>query len=178
LNDILQGCIDGKRCAQERLYRTFSSKMFAVSLRYSSNYEEAKDVLQDAFIKIFDKITQFGKRGSLEGWMRRIVVNTALERYRRNNPVVHLDQLPEIQFEIEEDAEPCIPMNELLGYIQALPEKYRMVFNMYVFDDMQHKEIADALGISEGTSKSDLSRARVILQNKITSRVGRIAQTG
>ena len=178
LNDILLGCIDGKRSAQECLYRLYSPKMFAVCLRYSGNYDEAKDVLHDGFIKVFDKIKQFGQRGSLEGWVRRIMVNTALERYRRANPVVLFEQLPEIHIEPEEDPEPCIPMNELLGYIQCLPEKYRMVFNMYIFDEMTHKEIAESLGISEGTSKSDLSRARGILQNKINNRVGHVAKTG
>jgi RNA polymerase sigma-70 factor (ECF subfamily) len=179
LIDILQGCIKGKRAAQERLYKMYSAKMFSVCLRYSRNYEDAKDTLQDGFIKVFEKINQFKNKGSLEGWIRRVIANTALEKYRRSNPVIVLEQIPEVREEDEDETfHPQVSMNEMLGYIQALPDRYRMVFNLYVFEELTHKEIANNLGITEGTSKSDLSRARTILQNKINSRVRQIAQTG
>jgi len=179
LEDIIRGCIRGKRNEQEKLYRMFSSKMFGVCLRYCRNYEEAKDILQDGFIKVFDKIGQYGQRGSFEGWMRRIMVNTALERYRKNNLTLTMEKIPDIKDEEEDEEEgPNISMNELLEYVQKLPERYKMVFNLYIFEEMTHKEIGEVMGITEGTSKSDLSRARVILQKQINSRVNQIAKIG
>ena len=179
LDDIIQGCIHGKRSDQEKLYRMFSSKMFGVCLRYCGDYDDAKDILQDGFIKVFDKIKQFGQRGSFEGWVRRIMVNTALERYRKNNFTITVDKLPEIR-EDEDNSEANFEfsMNELLEYVQKLPERYRMVFNLYVFEEMTHKEIGEMMGINEGTSKSDLSRARGILQKQINSRIKQVAKTG
>lgn len=178
LNDIIEGCIRGQRSSQEKLYRMYSSKMFGVCLRYSSNYEEAKDVLHDGFIKIFEKVKQFGKRGSFEGWLRRIMINTALERYRKSNLTITLEQLPEIKDDEEDNETIYLPLNELLDFVLKLPPKYKMVFNLYVFENMTHKEIAESLGISEGTSKSDLSRARNILQTLINSRLTKIANIG
>ncbi len=179
LDDIIQGCIHGKRGDQEKLYRMFSSKMFGVCLRYCRNYEEAKDILQDGFIKVFDKIKQFGQRGSFEGWIRRIMVNTALERYRKSSLTLTMEKLPEIKEEEEnEETELDISMNDMLAYIQKLPERYRMVFNLYVFEEMTHKEIGEVMGINEGTSKSDLSRARSILQKQINSRINQVAKIG
>ena len=179
LSDILQGCVHGKRNAQERLYRMFSAKMFGVCLRYCRDCDDAKDILQDGFLKVFEKIHQFSNRGSLEGWIRKIVVNTALERFRKTTLMLGIDQIPEIR-EAEEDDNIYLDlsMNEMLEYVQNLPERYRMVFNLYVFEDMPHKEIAEAMGITEGTSKSDLSRARNILQNKINSRIKEVANLG
>jgi RNA polymerase sigma factor (sigma-70 family) len=178
LDHILKDCVNGKRSAQEHLYKMYSAKMFGVCLRYCRNYEEAKDILQDGFIKVFEKLYQYGQRGCFEGWVRRIMINTALERYRKNGQTVVLDQMPEIYEEPENESSFDITMKEMLGHIQKLPEKYRMVFNLYVFEEMSHKEIADTLGISEGTSKSDLSRARGILQSKINSKTKQIIKTG
>ena len=178
LDDIIQGCIRGKRNDQEKLYRMFSSKMFGVCLRYSHNYDEAKDILQDGFIKVFDKIKQFGQRGSFEGWVRRIMVNTALERYRKNSLTLAMDKIPEIIEEENDEEELSLSMNDLLGYVQKLPERYRMVFNLYVFEEMSHKEVAESMGITEGTSKSDLSRARTILQKQINNKVNQAAKIG
>jgi RNA polymerase sigma-70 factor (ECF subfamily) len=157
----------------------FSAKMFGVCLRYCHNYDEAKDILQDGFIKVFEKIRQYGQRGSFEGWVRRIIVNTALEKYRKNNVTLTIDKIPEIKDEEEnEEGELEISMKELLQYVQNLPERYRMVFNLYVFEELTHKEIGEAMGINEGTSKSDLSRARAILQKQINSRIKQIAKIG
>jgi RNA polymerase sigma-70 factor (ECF subfamily) len=179
LDNIIKGCIQGKRGDQEKLYRMFSAKMFGVCLRYCRNYDEAKDILQDGFIKVFDKIGQFGQRGSFEGWIRRIMVNTALEKYRKSNFTLTVDKLPEIKDDDDNDeTEFELSMNDLMEHIQSLPERYRMVFNLYVFEELTHKEIGEAMGINEGTSKSDLSRARAILQKQINSRIKQIAKIG
>jgi len=178
LDHILQECIKGKRSAQEHLYKMYSAKMFGVCLRYCRNYEEAKDILQEGFIKIFEKIHQYGQRGCFEGWVRRIMINTALEKYRRSNQTIVLDQIPEIYEDKDNEIDFDITMKEILALIQKLPERYRMVFNLYVFEEMSHKEIASTLGITEGTSKSDLSRARGILQNKINIRTKQSVKIG
>jgi len=172
LSDIIQGCIKGKRSSQEKLYQMYSAKMFGVCFRYCRDYDEAKDILQEAFIKVFEKINQFGNRGSFEGWVRKIIVNTSLEKFRKHHQTIQLDQLAEVHEIENEEVELNISLNEMLALIQKLPDRYRLVFNMYAFEEMTHKEIAEKLGITEGTSKSDLSRARAILQKKICSKSG------
>ncbi|HEX2934376.1 MAG TPA: sigma-70 family RNA polymerase sigma factor [Bacteroidales bacterium] len=116
--------------------------------------------------------------GSLEGWIRRIIVNTALESFRKKINYQNIEQLPDIKEVIEEEFEPGITIDELYKLVHGLPERYRMVFNLYVFEKMTHKEIASALGITEGTSKSDLSRARGILQEKIKTIINKVAKIG
>jgi RNA polymerase sigma-70 factor (ECF subfamily) len=140
--------------------------MYAVSLKYSRSTEEAEDNLQDAFITIFDKIDQYKFKGSFEGWMKRIVINTTLQTYRQKNVLnlVEMNLPEEVEVEVVEED---ISLEFLLRIIQELPERYRMVFNLYVLDGYSHKEIADLLGIAEGTSKSNLSRARLILKEKV-----------
>jgi RNA polymerase sigma-70 factor (ECF subfamily) len=169
LQDIIKGCIEGDRIAQEQLYNMFAPKMYGVCLRYSQCAEEAQDALQDGFIKVFDKIYQYKNIGSLEGWIRRVMVNTSLESYRKRRNVQLTFQIPDIQEEEAESRDLGLSEKDLIGLIQGLPDKYRMVFNLYVFEEMTHKEIANELKISEGTSKSDLSRARAILQKKINA---------
>ncbi len=167
LDQLIQECANRKPAAQEQLYRLFAGKMFALCLKYSRNKEEAEDNLQDGFIQIFDKIKQFKNAGSFEGWMKRIIINTALQKYRDKTTLnVVYDEVDEPVVEVEIDEE-AISMDELLKLIQALPNQYRLVFNMYVLDGYSHKEIAKELRISEGTSKSNLSRARVILKQKL-----------
>jgi len=148
LNDIIQGCILGKRSSQEKLYRMFSAKMYGVCFRYCRDNDDAKDILQDSFIKIFEKIRQFENRGSFEGWMRKIIVNTALEKYRKHVRIVQLDHLGELYPEDEDEIELDISFQEMLAIIQKLPDQYRMVFNMYVLENMTHKEISQELGIT------------------------------
>lgn len=167
----MQECLAGKRQAQEKLYAMFSAKMFGICLRYCKNYDEAKDILQEGFVKVFSKLEQFNFAGSFEGWVRRIIVNTAIEKLRSQNRNVPLEYAPESFDEIEEDEFPLISTTEMLSMIQELPAQYKMVFNLYVFEKLQHKEIAEMLGISEGGSKSNLSRARAILQEKVKSRI-------
>jgi RNA polymerase sigma-70 factor (ECF subfamily) len=135
-------------------------------LRYSPNYAEAEDNLQDAFLTIFKKVEQFKDKGSFEGWMKRVTVNTVLQKYRKQRvfDISNEEQLEAAEEELEDQN---IPLDFLLKIIQELPDRYRLVFSMYVLDGYSHKEIADMLGISDGTSKSNLARARGILKNKI-----------
>lgn len=152
--------------AQEQLYKLFADKLFAVCLKYSSNYQQAEDNLQDAFLMIFNKIGQYNDSGSFEGWMKRVTINTALQKYRKQTlfEIVREEHLKEPEIEIDDDS---ISVDYLLRIIQELPDRYRQVFNLYVLDGYSHKEIADILKISTGTSKSNLARARVILKEKI-----------
>ena len=166
LKKLIQRCAKNDRKAQAEVYQLFSGKLFALCLKYSKNYVQAQDNLQDGFITIFDKIGQFNSKGSFEGWMKRIMINTALQKYR-NKRLLSLvsEEIPDdITVEIDEET---VSLDYLLNIIQELPDRYRMVFNLYVLDGYSHKEIAKKLEISEGTSKSNLSRARTILKNKI-----------
>jgi RNA polymerase sigma-70 factor (ECF subfamily) len=142
--------------------------MYGVCLRYSRDATEAEDNLQDGFIKIFEKIDTFRHEGSFEGWIRRIMVNVSLEKYRKQNLLQTVDdissyELPDLKDEIISE----ISANDLMKLIRELPPRYRMVFNLYVFEGMNHKEIAEEMRISEGTSKSNLARARIILKKQI-----------
>jgi RNA polymerase sigma factor (sigma-70 family) len=165
LDLLIQGCIDKNTKSQEQLYQLLSGKMFAVCLKYSRNYAEAEDNLQDGFIKIFDKINQYKFKGSFEGWVKRIMVNNVLQQYRKT-PFLELvnDVVDDTEIEIDDEN---ISLDFLLKIIQELPDRYRLVFNLYVMDDYAHHEIAEMLGITVGTSKSNLSRAKAILKEKI-----------
>lgn len=166
LEQLIAKCKKQELKAQEQLYRLYSVKLFSVSLKYSSDYAQAEDNLQDAFLTIFDKIEQYKNKGSFEGWMKRIVINTALQHYRKQGVFQlvneELLEAPEVTIETNE-----IALEFLLKIVQALPDRYRMVFNLYVLDGFSHKEIAEMLNITTGTSKSNLSRARTILKEKI-----------
>lgn len=166
VEQLIKKCKKQELKAQEQLYRLYSGKMFSVSLKYSGNYAEAEDNLQDAFLTIFQKIAQFKSKGSFEGWMKRIVINTALQRYRKQQvfEIVNEEQLKTPEVEVDDEN---IPLDFLLKIVQELPERYRMVFNLYALDGFSHKEIAEMLDISTGTSKSNLARARGILKEKI-----------
>lgn len=167
LRKLIKRCKKNDIASQRLLYEMFADVLFSISLKYSRNYSEAEDNLQDAFIKIFDKIHQFEYKGSFEGWLKRITINICLQRYR-NQKVFEL-----INEEALKADEVYVPDNNyslqfLLSCIQSLPDRYRMVFNLYTLDGFSHKEIAKQLNISEGTSKSNLSRAKEILRRKIT----------
>jgi RNA polymerase sigma factor (sigma-70 family) len=167
-SDLISGCIDGNRRMQEELYRRFSPRMYAVCLRYASSSEEAEDILQEGFIKIFKKLGSFRSEGSFEGWIRRVFVNTAIEHFRRRRYLQPVTEKEENTIEgkylsvLDELAE-----KDILDLVRQLSPGYRTVFNMYVVEGYTHKEIGDMLGISEGTSKSQLSRAKVILQEMV-----------
>ncbi|HKL67430.1 MAG TPA: RNA polymerase sigma factor [Bacteroidales bacterium] len=175
LKKILKGCLAGNKRDQELLYRRYSSKLYGVSLQYSGSYDEARDVLQESFIKIFTSLQSFHGKGSFEGWMRRIVVNTALERHRNRYYLNKVDDPGYINNTLpgmEADDFETMESEDLLNFIMDLPPKYRMVFNLYAIEGYSHKEISAMLGISQGTSKSNLSRARTILQKKVEKHLG------
>lgn len=175
IEEIIKGCLKGSRRDQELLYRKHSARLYAVCLQYSGNDDEAKDILQEGFIKIFENLHSYKFEGSFEGWMRRIVVNTALEKYRsRNNlyKVEDIDQIAETEAEPDVEDYTGLEAADLLEIIRELPPKYRMVFNLYALEGFSHKEISKMVNISEGTSKSNLSRARMILQRRVGSYTG------
>jgi len=167
LEKLIQRCAKNDRKAQEEIYRLYAGKLFALCLKYSRNKTEAEDNLQDGFIQIFNKVNQFKHKGSFEGWMKRIVINTALQKYREKNVLNLISNAVVEEMTVIEVDEEEISLDYLLDLIQELPNQYRLVFNLYVLDGYSHKEVAKALQISEGTSKSNLSRARGILKNKI-----------
>lgn len=167
IENLLHECKNNNTQAQEQLYKLLAPKLFAVSLKYSRNYEEAQDNLQESFLLIFEKLKQFKGEGSFEGWAKRLVVNYVLQQYRKQGAFLELvsDKLPNIE-EVEVDDE-SVSMEFLLKIIQELPDRYRLVFNLYVVDGYSHKEIAEMLEITDGTSKSNLARAKMILKEKI-----------
>lgn len=165
LNQLINDCKKNNRKAQEQLYRIYSSKLFTVCLKYSRNYTEAQDNLQDGFLLIFQKIEQFSFKGSFEGWLKRVMINHILQQYRHQTFLSLVsEEIVEEEVEIEEDD---ISMDYLLKIIQELPDRYRLVFNLYIIDRYSHAEIAEMLNINIGTSKSNLARARIILKEKI-----------
>ncbi|MEI6681296.1 MAG: RNA polymerase sigma factor [Bacteroidota bacterium] len=173
-DSIIEGCVAGKRSAQSALYRKFSSVMLAVCLRYAQNRDEAEDILQEAFLKIFQNISSYRKEGSFEGWMKRIMINHALNYYRKNRKLPFhedIDSINETEI-LDKDEEPVnhspVSAEKLIALIQLLPPGYRMVFNMYVFEEYSHKEISEALNISENTSKTQLLKARRMLRKKLS----------
>ena len=167
LDRIIDKCKEGDRQAAEKIYQIFSAKMFALCLRFSKDRADAEDTLQDGFIKIFTSIGQYTGKGSFEGWMKRIMINTAMEKFRKNSPLQIVEELPEIEDNEDIDEEVSIPEEVLADFVNQLPERYKMVFNLYVIEEMSHKDIAALLGINEGTSKSNLARAREIIKRKV-----------
>jgi RNA polymerase sigma factor (sigma-70 family) len=168
LEHIIKGCIAGKNASRELLYKQFAGKLWGVCLRYAADYDQAKDVLQDGFVKIFEKISQYEGRGNFEGWMRRIMVNTALAEFRKHRHLsIEAMQKNEYEQEADGNLDCNLTAEELLEVIKELPPQYKMVFNLYAIEGYNHKEIGEMLGISEGTSKSNLSRAREILKTKV-----------
>jgi RNA polymerase sigma factor (sigma-70 family) len=167
-DELIQGCLKRDKSAQKHLYETYSSKMYGLCYRYIKDPMEAEDVLVTAFMKVFDKIDQFKSEGSFEGWIRKIVVNESLTHLRRNRSMYLETELEQADREPDYDRlSDHLETEDLLNIIQELPAGYRIVFNMYAIDGYSHKEIAEQLGISENTSKSQLSRARVYLQKKL-----------
>jgi len=176
---IIEGCIRGKRIAQNKLYNKYATVMLGICMRYAKSRDEAEDILQEGFIKVFLKIGDFRGEGSFEGWLKRIMVNTAITHNKQNlKHQFHsdIDEIEETLIVDQEDkpgdlGEVKIPRSQLMGMIQNLPEGYRSVFNLYVFEQYTHKEIAEIMDISVNTSKSQLSKARKLL----TTRIAKIA---
>ena len=168
LKKIIKGCLNNNKADQYRLYAHFSKMMYGVCLRYAGSYDEAQDILQEGFIKVFEKLETFRGQGSLEGWIKRIMIHTAIEKYRERIFHLSVDDMGKNGHHVEENRGPeNLRLDELLNLIQLLPDQYRLVFNLSVLEGMNHKEIGDMLGISESTSRSNLSRARTMLQDWI-----------
>lgn len=166
---LVYKCINGDRLAQRTLFERFSSKMMGVCLRYSNSVEQAEDVLQIGFVKVFTKLKDFEGKGSLEGWVRRIMVNTALDSIRQNNKFKFDVDIADLEYKLEHSslAWDRLVEEDLLKLIQSMPEGYKVVFNMFAIEGYSHKEIGKELNISENTSKSQYSRARNYLRMKL-----------
>ncbi len=167
--ELIKMCIKGDRRCQNILYENLSPKMMVVCYRYSRNREDAEDTLMEGFLKVFENIKQFRNEGSFEGWVRKIMVNTAITKFKKTNTLAVVVSIESIHYGIKSDENTFDEMGakQLMEMIQQLPPAYQMVFNLYSFEGMKHKEIAVKLGISEGTSKSNLFDARAILKKTI-----------
>lgn len=173
--DLIQDCKSGSRKAQELLYKQFAAKMMAVCMRYAVDKMEAEDMLQNGFIKVFQKIDDYRGDGSFEGWVRRIMVHSSIEYYRKHHKMMQVVELDD--HTPEQSVNPAATANlsakDLLGLIQQLSPGYKMVFNLYAIEGYSHKEIGEIMGISEGASKSQLSRARAILKEQVLKMEGK-----
>lgn len=180
LNEIIIQCQKNNPAAQKSLYQKFAPWLFSVCIQYCKDRTEAEDNLQEGFIKIFNNIHKFRFEGVFEGWIRRIMVNTIIESFRKKNPVYFVDNIEDYNIEspdiYNEDTTIYDP-KELHRLIEELPPKYKLVFNLYALEGLTHQEISDVLGISTGTSKSNLSRARKILKDKLSTKINRESQT-
>ena len=169
VEEILQECINGNAVAQSKLYKMFANKMLGVCLRYCNSVDDAKDIMQEGFVKVFTTLHKFKGNSSVTTWITRIMMNTAIDNFRKNKKLKFTESFDKYSndqdFEDHTEVvnEP-LSVDELLALVQKLPTGYRVVFNMYAIDEMSHREIANHLGISEGTSKSQLARARKQLQ--------------
>jgi RNA polymerase sigma-70 factor, ECF subfamily len=176
---IISGCLEGKRKAFTRLFEVYAPVMMGVCMRYSKNRIDAEDVMQDGFIKVFSQIHKFRREGSFEGWIKRIMINAAIDNYQSNlKHAFHEDVSESTSSSMIADQDGTdddlpeelqIPHKKLMEMIQELPDGYRMVFNLYAIESYNHKEIATLLGISENTSKTQLFKARKTLRKKIES---------
>lgn len=171
---IIEGCLSGKRHAQNKLFNRYAPMLLGICLRYARNKDEAEDVLQEGFIKIFSSITGFRGEGSFEGWLKRIIVNTAITHNKqslKHHFHADIEEIDETLIKNDDQMEDIplvkIPQATLMSLIQKLPEGYKTVFNLYVFEQYTHQEIADSLGVSVNTSKSQLMKARRTLVTKI-----------
>jgi RNA polymerase sigma factor (sigma-70 family) len=171
-SDLIRACIAGNRAMQEELYRRFAPKMYAVCMRYANNADDAQDLLQEGFIKVYRNLEKFRAEGSFEGWVRRVFVNTSIEHFRRKNTLYSITEKEENVIEDSDiTALDNLAEKDIIALVQELSPGYRTVFNMYVIEGYSHKEIGKILGISEGTSKSQLARAKAILQKKVQERL-------
>lgn len=166
--DLIKGCINRESRMQEELYNRFAPKMYAVCLRYSNNTDDAQDLLQEGFIKIYKNLDRFRAEGSFEGWVRRVFINTSIEHYRRKVTLFSTSEKEETLIQDSSwNALDKLAEKDIIKLVQELSPGYRTVFNMYAIEGFSHKEIGGILGISEGTSKSQLARAKGILQKKV-----------
>ena len=168
---LIEECLKGHSLAQEKLFKKFYGIMLGICLRYTNNRNEAKEVLQEGYIKVFNNLHTFNYEGTLPGWMKKIMVNTAIDKYRKRmaEPVTY--DMPDVA-NVEDDIVGTLNKNDLMECINLLPAGYKAVFNLFVIEGFSHKEIADQLGINEGTSKSQLAKAKQCLQYMISKRMG------
>ncbi len=171
IEQLINDCKKNDSKAQEQLYKLYAPKLFSVCLKYSRNYTEAQDNLHDGFLLIFEKIHLFSFKGSFEGWIKKVITNYILQQYRKETFLNVVDENVAEHEEVEVDGD-GISSEFLIKIIQELPDRYRLVFNLYVLDGYSHQEIADLLTINIGTSKSNLSRAKLILKEKIEAFTG------
>lgn len=162
-------CVKGDSRAQRMLFERFSKKMLGVCMRYAKSTEQAEDVLQDGFIKVFSKLNDFKHDGSLEGWIRRIMVNTSLDQIRKENKMLGNTSLDNVDYKLQNNAFVLenLAAKDLMKMVQSMPVGYKVVFNMFAIEGYSHKEISEHLGISENTSKSQYSRARAYLRERL-----------
>lgn len=177
-DELVQGCLKADPAAQEALYQRYARKMMSICMRYAHNRDQAQDMLQDGFVKVFHKMDHYRADGPLGGWIARTMVNTALDHIRRNKPYDQSLDLTEAEYLHQEDATVLGTMttDELMALIQALPTGYRTVFNLFAIEGYPHKEIAGMLGISENTSKSQFMKARAYLRKLLPKEA--VAQYG
>lgn len=178
---IIEGCLSGKRKAYNWLYRKYASVMMGICMRYCKNRDDSEDVLQEGFIKVFSNMEKYRHEGSFEGWIKRIMVNAAIDHYQHNlrhayhKDVEDLEDKTVIDDHSGHDPGPPqftdIPKKKLMEIIRSLPDGYRMVFNLYAIEGLSHKEIANALSISENTSKTQLMKARRSLRGKLNEHI-------
>lgn len=167
-HDIIKGCLQNNASMQKMLYDKYAAKLYGIALRYAHDQEDAKDILQDGFVKVFQNLSKFKGTGAFEGWLRRILVNTAIEHYRRKNNTYEIqDAHEESVTDRDISAIDKMAAADILNMVKALPNGYRTVFNLFAIEGYSHKEIAEMLNISEGTSKSQYARAKGLLQEKI-----------
>jgi len=167
--ELIDKCLGNDPFAQELLYRRFAPKMYGICLRYVRQREDASDILQEGFIRVFTNLKAYRGDGSFEGWVRRIIVNTAINHYKANTKYsrdLSVDEV-HISANIDNDALSRLSTEELLKLVQELPDGFRMVFNLFVIEGYDHKEIGQMLGVTENTSKSQLHRAKIALQKKL-----------
>jgi len=172
--DLIQGCVNSERKSQELLYQKYATQMYAICISYSKDRDDAKDILQEGFIKIFSNIKNYVDRGnSVESWIRRIIVNTAIDYYRRSikkqKIMMPLDSIYEDAFIAEASVLEKLGASDILILVNKLPNCARVIFNLYILEGYTHKEIAEMLEITEGCSKSQLSRAKQLLRNWLGS---------
>lgn len=179
LTNIISGCQAGNAKAQQALYKLYAAKMLGVCVRYAVDKMEAEDMLQNGFIKVFNKLDDYRGEGSFEGWVRRIMVHSSIEYYRKQHKMLQLVDMdtPGAEQTINATAASSLEAKDLLAIIQTLSPGYKMVFNLYAIEGYSHKEIGEMLNISEGASKSQLSRARTILKEIIIKTEGVKYQT-
>lgn len=164
--DLIEGCKKGKHSAFEALYTKYAKRMMAIALRYANTTFEAEDIVQESFIKAFEKINSFESKGSFEGWLKRIVVNYAINNFHKTSKERHFENSAEIEIADEQEMPILTDLttNDLMSSLQLLPLGYRTVFNLYVIEGFSHKEIAELCKINEGTSRSQLAKAKVLLK--------------